>query len=130
MKTIEYSSSINYRITSQAALIKRAYIKIIEQGGLPARLSSWIVDTRYGILDGVNDRRLNQDKVLYEVKTRAHHMIKGHLQATPLLAQRLIDLRALKAAEVLRMESEENAKMTPPPSANPYARFHFEASSR
>ena len=130
MKTIEYSSSINYRITSQAALIKRAYIKILENGGIPARLSSWIADTRYGILDGVNDRRLNQDKVLHEVKTRAHHMIKGHLQASPLLAQRLADLRAWKAAEIVKMESETNARMIPPPSSKPYESFDFEAAGR
>lgn len=125
MQTTEYSSSINCRVTGQAAIIKRAYIRILENGALPAHLASWILDTRYGILDGVKDRRLNPDKVLLEVKLRAHQMIKGHLQANPILAARLVDLRAWKAAEQTRAESKENAKMTPPPR---YASFDFEAA--
>lgn len=125
MKNTEYSSSINCRITGQAALIKRSYISILERGALPARLDSWIPSSRYGILAGVADRRLNPDKVLLEVKTRAHMMIKAHLNSRPLLAQRLADLRAWKAAEDTRVESKENAKMTPLPR---YASFDFEAA--
>ena len=98
MKTTEYSSSINYRITSQAALIKRAYIKILENGALPAKLESWIAESRGGIYEAIGDRRLNGPKVLKEVQTRAHQMIKGHLQANPAMAQRLADLRAWKKA--------------------------------
>lgn len=131
MKNTEYSSSINCRITGQAALIKRSYISILERGALPARLESWFVGTSgRGIYSMVADRRLKEDKVLEEVRLRAHIMIKAHLNSRPLLAQRLADLRAWKAAEDTRVESKANAKMTPPPSSTPYESFDFEAAGR
>ena len=98
MTNTEYSSSINCRITGQAALIKRAYIKVLDRGDLPAKLESWITATRGGIYEAIGDRRLNNSKVLQEVQTRAQQMIKGHLQANPAMAQRLADLRAWKNA--------------------------------
>jgi hypothetical protein len=93
---VKITRSLSDKIEIEAAIISKQYIKILESGKEPATLFHIIECNKYGILESINDKRVNMYDTLEKVRTKAHFNIKCELQLRPDLAQRLLAFRSAR----------------------------------
>jgi hypothetical protein len=109
-------TTLTHKISIEANRISREYIKTLASGNEPPALAAAVEVQRYGIMGNINDARVNMSDTLEKVVIAARHLIKMDLQASPQLAQRLIDFRAARQVRDNQAAASESRSWTPLPT--------------
>ena len=108
--------TLSQKITNEANRISRQYIAILAKGNEPATLASIVEAQKFDIMDTIADGRANMSDTIEKVRQSAHSLIKMDLDASPRLAQRLVDFRAARQARDNQAAAAESRKWTSLPS--------------
>ena len=111
------TKTLAHKISIEANRISREYISILSNGNEPVTLAATINAQRYGIMDHINDARVNMNDTLEKVRICAHSLIKMDLQANPEIAQLLIDFRTARHQSDEREQANESSSWMPFPIA-------------